>query len=53
MLYKIVLLMYGSPNTEHSDLFPVKICPVVRKLHHIMKKFGFVCCLIIPALSIE
>ena len=43
VLYKIVFLRCGWRNTERGDLFPVKIHPVVRKLHHIMIKFGFIC----------
>ena len=42
-LCKIVLLMCGGQNTEPCDLFLVKICLIVRKLHHIMTKFGLVC----------
>ena len=31
VLYKIVLLMYGWPSTEHSDLFPRKNLPSSKK----------------------
>ena len=43
MLYKIVLLGVGDKILITVIFFPVKIRPLVRELHHIMIKFGFIC----------